>query len=91
MVEPKQVKAAIIGATGFTGEMLVELLLSHPRVEISYISAVLEREAPFSDIFPRFKGRLDAVCRNLDPSQAAEAAEVVFLALPHRVSMEIAP
>lgn len=84
-------KVAIIGVSGFTGEELVKILLSHPKAEITYISAIVEKELKFSELFPRFKNRLDLICKNLDQEEAAQAAEVFFLALPHRVSYTIAP
>jgi len=84
-------KVAVIGATGFTGEKLIELLLNHPKVEISYISAMLDKEISFSELFPKFKDRLDLVCKNLDLAKAAKAADIIFLALPHKVSFSIAP
>lgn len=82
---------AVIGATGFTGEKLIELLLGHPRVAISYISAKLDKECAFSDIFARFKARLECVCKNLNIEEAAEKAQIIFLALPHKISLGIAP
>jgi len=84
-------KVAVLGATGFTGEKLVELLLSHAAVKISYLSAVLDKDMQFSQIFPKFKNRLDLICKNLDLEEAAKNCDLVFLALPHRVSFEIAP
>lgn len=87
----KQAKIAIIGASGFTGEELVKISLSHPGVEVVYLSAILEKEIKFSDLFPRFKDRIDLVCKNLDQEEAARIADVIFLALPHKVSYTIAP
>jgi N-acetyl-gamma-glutamyl-phosphate reductase len=84
-------KVAVIGASGFTGEELIKILLSHPKVEITYISAILEKELKFSELFPRFTNRVDLVCKNLNQEEAVQAAEVFFLALPHRVSYTIAP
>lgn len=88
---PKQTKIAIIGASGFTGEELIEILLSHPAAEITYISSILDKEVKFSELFPKFKNRIDLLCKNLNQEEAAEAADVVFLALPHKVSYNIAP
>jgi N-acetyl-gamma-glutamyl-phosphate reductase len=85
------VKAGIVGATGFTGEKIAEILWSHPEAELSYISAMVEKEEPFSEIFPRFKKKINTVCKNLDINQAVNLCEVVFLALPHTVSFKIAP
>ncbi|MBU0694615.1 MAG: N-acetyl-gamma-glutamyl-phosphate reductase [Candidatus Omnitrophica bacterium] len=87
----KKIKVGVIGATGFTGEKLVELLLNHPQVKISYLSAKLDKQQKFSDLFPRFKKRLELVCKNLDIKEAASLAEVLFLALPHTVSFKVAP
>lgn len=84
-------KVAVIGVSGFTGEELIELLLSHPKVEITYISAILEKELKISELFPKFKKRLDLLCENLNLEKAGQAADIFFLALPHRVSYTFAP
>jgi len=85
------IKVGIIGATGFTGEKLAGLLLDHPQAEITYISAKVDAPAPFSSIFPYFKGRMDLVCDNLDVEKACALTDVVFLSLPHRVSFLFVP
>ena len=86
----KNVKVAVLGATGFTGEKLIEILLNHPKVKVSYLSAMVEKKARFSSIFPHFKGKMELVCDNLNLKKAAEA-DVIFLSLPHRVSYLYAP
>jgi len=91
MAADTKTNVAVIGATGFTGEKLIELLLGHPRVTVSYISAKIDKECAFSEIFPHFKGRLDIICKNLDMEEAVSKAQVIFLALPHKISLEIAP
>lgn len=85
------IKVAVIGASGFTGEKLVEILLKHPGVTLSYISAKLEKEIKFSQLFPRFQNKFDLVCKNLDTEEAVALADIIFLALPHKLSFEIAP
>jgi len=85
------VKAGVVGATGYTGEALVEVLLGHPDVEITTLSALVDKEGPFSDMYPRFKKKISLDCRNLDVDAVAASADVVFLALPHTVSMKFAP
>jgi N-acetyl-gamma-glutamyl-phosphate reductase len=91
MINTKKINAAVVGASGFTGEKLIDLLLGHPNVAVGYISAQIEEELPFSRIFPAFKDKLDIVCRNLDVQKAAAACDIVFLALPHKISLTIAP
>lgn len=84
------IKAAIVGVTGFTGEKLLEILLKHPKVGISYISAKVDKPFKFASVFGHFKGKIDLVCDNLDIKKAAHA-DVIFLSLPHRVSFDYAP
>ncbi len=85
------IKVGVVGATGYTGEELVDVLLRNPEVDITALAALVEEEAPFSEIYPRFEKKLSLVCKNLDVEEVAAACELVFLALPHTVSMEIAP
>jgi N-acetyl-gamma-glutamyl-phosphate reductase len=81
----------IIGATGYTGEELIDILLRHPQARITNISARIDTPARISDIFPRFKGRIDLVCAEPDFKDIAKNCDLVFLALPHTVSMDIVP
>jgi len=86
------IKAAIIGATGYAGEELIRILLRHPEVEISYLVAKIEEATPISEIFPWMVNQLDMICQNnMDVEEISKRSDVIFLALPHRVSMDIAP
>lgn len=85
------IKTAVLGATGFTGEKLVEILLGHPEAEISYLSSRTEKAVLYSKLFPKFKKRKDLTCEPLDIAKAAEGADVLFLSLPHTVSAEFVP
>ena len=58
-------KVGVIGATGYTGEEIIKLLAGHPKVEITHLSAIVEKEEPFSNLFPKLKGRVDIVCKKL--------------------------
>ena len=84
-------RAAVIGASGFTGEKLIELLLDHPKVDLSYISFGREQTLVYSDLYPRFKKRLDVLCTTLNVEEAAKKADILFLALPHKTSFNIVP
>ncbi len=80
-------RTAIIGATGYTGSELVRILHFHPEVEIQLITSETHAGKSFSDIHPHFKGIVDV---ELAPASALEGTDLdlVFLALPHGVSME---
>ena len=81
-------KVGIIGATGYTGEELIEVLLRHPKVKITYLAAKLEKAQRICEIFPKFKNQIDLVCDNPDYKLAGKTCELLFLALPHTVSMQ---
>lgn len=86
------IKAAVIGATGYAGEELIKILINHPEVEISNLVAKIERSTPIVEIFPHLENKLDLECNSqIDVEEISKTSDIVFLALPHRVSMEIAP
>lgn len=89
--QPKKIKVAVLGATGYTGEELVRILARHPHAEISYASGKEDREVKLQEIFPYLKGKLDLECKPLSVEQAIEKSDVVFLSLPHTVSMQYVP
>ncbi len=84
-------KIGIIGATGYTGQELVEVLCEHPVVKMAYLSAKVEKEQNISKIFPSLVGKIDLPCDNLKINEAIKETDILFLAVPHTVSMEIAP
>jgi len=84
-------KVGVIGATGYTGEEIVRILASHKNVEITVLQAVLEKEVSISKIFPHLAGKVDIICEKPDLKKAKDSADLFFLALPHTVSMLIAP
>ena len=86
------VRVGILGATGYVGEELIEILLAHPQVKITAVtaSANLEKEEPIGKLLPRLAGRLSLDCFTLDVERILPLVDVVFLALPHTVSQDIA-
>lgn len=77
---------AIIGATGYTGSELVRLLKDHPDVTIQSITSESYRGQKFSDVHPQFLGIEDQVLVSAQEA-VAKKPDVLFLALPHGVSM----
>ncbi|HKL38613.1 MAG TPA: N-acetyl-gamma-glutamyl-phosphate reductase [Bacteroidales bacterium] len=81
------IKIAIIGATGYTGSELVRLLTHHPGVETVLITSETHQGKHFSDIHPQFKGICDIELQSAGKTEEYKP-DLVFLALPHGVSME---
>jgi N-acetyl-gamma-glutamyl-phosphate reductase len=84
-----RIKAAIAGASGYTGSELARLLTGHPHAEIAMITSETHRGKLFSDLHPQFSGRLDMPMVSAGEVEDSEV-DVIFLALPHGVSMEFA-
>ena len=87
------VRVAIAGATGYSGEELIRLLLTHPHVRLTYLAASAKRErpSPVSELYPRFARQLDLAVESLDPARLIQSADTVFLALPHGTAMSLVP
>jgi N-acetyl-gamma-glutamyl-phosphate reductase len=86
------INAAICGITGYTGLELIRILSRHPKVVIKALTARFDKQTKISDVYPEFKGRIDISCEELIPDKIIKKGiDFVFLALPHKVSMEYAP
>jgi len=86
------IKADIVGATGYAGQELVELLLNHANVRINNLYSTTDEPRKLSAMFPRFTGRTGLTVQKIDRRKIASGeAAVVFLALPHTCSMDLVP
>jgi N-acetyl-gamma-glutamyl-phosphate reductase len=86
-------RVAIVGASGYSGEELVRLLLNHPQVELVAVTSRQSAGQPMGKVFPRFASHPRATAlRFTEPNVEALAAQadIVFLALPHGVAAEFA-
>ncbi|MFA5039767.1 MAG: N-acetyl-gamma-glutamyl-phosphate reductase [Candidatus Omnitrophota bacterium] len=84
-------RVGIVGARGFTGEELIKILIKHPGVRLTYLAATLERPEDIGDIFPSLRSVVALKCEPFSIAKAAEKCDLLFLALPHTVSMQVAP
>src|SRR2546428_2803744 len=86
-------KVAIIGASGYSGEELVRLLLQHPRVELTAVTSRQYAGQTVARVFPKFAHHAGAkILRFTEPNAEllAKQTEIIFLALPHGVAAEYA-
>lgn len=85
------IRAGIVGITGYTGEELLKIFLKHKNVKIAFLAGRSASETKHvKDIYP-YMDQLDLQCESLNIASMSKRADVVFLALPHRVSFEIVP
>ncbi len=83
----KTIKVGIIGATGYAGSELVRFLSRHPNVNIELITSETYQGKQFTDLHPQYEGILDFQLESMADIDNHDL-DVVFLALPHGVSME---
>ncbi|MDI6725800.1 MAG: N-acetyl-gamma-glutamyl-phosphate reductase [Smithellaceae bacterium] len=84
-------RIAIYGASGYTGQELLRLLLQHPSAEVVAITSRKLASSPISEVYPHLYGATDLTFSDLSPREVAGIADIVFLALPHQASMEFVP
>lgn len=87
--EEKRLKVAVVGASGYTGGELLRLLAHHPRIDVAHVTAETHAGKAVASIFPSLRDLFDLTCEPLDPAAVARAADVAFLCLPHKTSMEV--
>jgi N-acetyl-gamma-glutamyl-phosphate reductase len=86
-------KIAIIGASGYSGEELVNRLLHHPHADLVAVTSRQNAGQTLAQVFPKFASHPKSKTlrfTNPDAEVLAKQADVVFLALPHGVAAEYA-
>jgi N-acetyl-gamma-glutamyl-phosphate reductase len=86
-------KVAVLGASGYTGEELVRLLLRHPDVELAAVTSRQYVGKTVAEVFPRTNSYSVAKALQFSeaaPEKIAALADIAFLALPHGVAVEFA-
>ncbi len=82
------VTAGILGASGYTGAELVRLLLRHPGVRLTVLTAERQAGQPVEAVFPHLAGHgLPGLIKVGDADWSG--VQVAFCALPHGTTQEI--
>lgn len=87
-------KCWVLGASGYSGAQLCELLHNHPHLQLqaAYASSTTNAVA-LSTLYPALAGVCDIQLEvwHDDLVSQADSVDVVFLALPHEISAYLAP
>lgn len=78
-------KVGIVGASGYSGEILVKLLLAHPRASLAVVTSRTHAGKPLAAVVPslrRFDRGLCFVDSDVEALTTSDV-ELFFLALPH--------
>jgi N-acetyl-gamma-glutamyl-phosphate reductase len=86
-------KIAIVGASGYSGEVLVQLLLNHPQAELVAVTSRQNTGLTLAQVFPKFAGHPKSKAIRFSEPNAevvTKQVDIAFLALPHGVAAEYA-
>lgn len=84
----KKIRVGLIGATGYGGVGLIELLINHPSVTIGALMAKQDINKPISAIYPHLKGFCDLPVFNPADPDCPDDFDVIFYATPDGVSQK---
>ena len=79
--------AAVLGASGYTGAEAVRLILVHPKLKLTAMTAYSRAGEDYSDVFRNFTGQDLPPLNTVDEVDWNEI-DVVFACLPHGASQE---
>lgn len=88
----KELRAGLIGVTGYTGMELSRLLAAHPVFRLRFAASRSEAGKRLGAHYP-FLEKLpgaDLLISEPDAKQAARQCDIVFLAVPHSAAMTLA-
>ena len=88
-----RVRAAVVGASGYTGAELVRLLVNHPAVDIVAMTADRKAGQELGEVFPHLAGvARTAALPSLRPVEALawDGIDVAFFGLPHGAAQPVA-
>lgn len=82
------VSVSIVGGSGYTGGELLRLLLAHPEVEVRQVTSERQAGKFVYATHPNLRKRTQL---KYTPRAQLDKADLLFLCLPHGVSMESLP
>lgn len=83
------IDVGILGATGYTGAILVSILKKHKEVRNIKLGSHSYVGKDFSDVYEAFRYIEDGPCLESDMNEFANDCDVVFMALPHGVASKV--
>ena len=85
------IKVGILGGSGYGGSELLRILLFHPEVVLTLVTANEHAGKRVDAVHPNLSKLTDLAFEAAPDSRSLEGLDCVFLALPHGQAMEIVP
>jgi N-acetyl-gamma-glutamyl-phosphate reductase len=84
-------QAGVVGGSGYTGAELLRLLAAHPDIAVVHVTAASNAGSAVGALYPSLAAAYPGLDYVPYDAPALGALDVVFLALPHGESQQIAP
>jgi len=84
------IRVKVVGATGYGGVGITELILQHPEAKLVALIAREDVGKPIAEVYPHLQGFCDLPVLAADDPRALVPADVVFFATPDKVGMSAA-
>jgi len=86
----RTIKASIVGASGYSGVEVLQILAKHRGVKVEKVFANSSTGKRVEEVFPRLASRISATYEPYS-TDAACTSDIVFIALPSGEAMNIVP
>jgi N-acetyl-gamma-glutamyl-phosphate reductase len=83
-------RAAVVGASGYTGAELLRLLADHPEIEVALVTADANAGASVAELYPSLAVAYEGLTYESVAPPDLAGLDLVFLCLPHGRSQAIA-
>jgi N-acetyl-gamma-glutamyl-phosphate reductase len=84
-------RAAVVGASGYTGAELLRLLAGHPEIDVAHVTAESNAGAAVTDLFPALTPAYGGVRFAPLSADDLRGHDLAFVALPHGASQDLLP
>lgn len=84
-------EVGVVAASGYAGSEAVRLLSSHPNVKLNYITSRRLISKYFYSIYPNLRKINDLKFESYNLETAKEKCDIIFLAVPHKISQDMVP
>lgn len=86
----KRTKVSIIGGSGYLAAELLRNLISRDDIEVLRVSSKDHIGKNIGEVNRSFYGLSDLIFEDISPTECVEGADIVFLAMPHVVTANVA-
>jgi len=84
-------RVGIVGASGYTGAELLRLCFEHPQLELVWAMGETQAGTEVADLYPSLAAAYPRMRFEPYDASLADGLDLVFLALPHGMSQQLAP